>query len=141
VPPARALTEQVMIGARAQLMGKALAVPTVVVSPDPNVRWRVVNGGVERSIDGGTTWETQSTGVPVTLTSGAAPSPTICWLVGPGGIVVLSTDGRTWRRVQFPEAIDLTSIRASDGTNATVTAADGRTFATVDAGKTWRSDR
>ena len=141
VPPARALTEQVMIGARAQLMGKALAVPTVVVSPDPNVRWRVVNGGVERSIDGGTTWETQSTGVPATLTAGAAPSPTICWLVGPGGIVVLSNDGRTWQRVQFPEAIDLTSIRASDGTNATVTAADGRTFTTVDAGKTWRADR
>ena len=123
-------------------MGGASEVTTVIVSPDSSVRWRIAGGSeVERTIDGGRTWEIQSTGVPATPTSGAAPSPTICWLVGPGGIVVLSTDGRTWRRVQFPEAIDLTSIRASDGTNATVTAADGRTFTTVDAGKTWRSDR
>jgi len=130
-----------MTGARAQLMAKALAVPTVIMSPDANIRWRIVRGdGVERSIDGGTTWEIQSTAVPATLTAGAAPSPTICWLVGPGGLVVVSTDGKTWQRVSFPEAIDLTSIRASDAANATVTAIDGRTFTTVDGGKTWRAN-
>jgi photosystem II stability/assembly factor-like uncharacterized protein len=50
----------------------------------------------------------------------------------------LSTDGRTWQRVAFPESVDLVSIRASDGVNATVTAADGRTFTTTDGGRTWR---
>jgi len=52
--------------------------------------------------------------------------------------VVLSIDGRTWQRVQFPEAIDLTAVRAPDATNAIVTAADGRTFTTADGGRTWR---
>ncbi len=126
--------------ASARAMAKVSAVPTEVVSPNQNVRWRIlVAGVVERSTDGGTNWQRQSTGVPVMLTAGAAPSPTICWLVGPGGIVLLSTDGRTWRRIPFPEAIDLASIRASDEANATVTAADGRMFTTNDGGNTWRS--
>ena len=140
LPPTRVLTEQMRIGARAELMAKALAVPTVIVSPDANVRWRIATGGdVERSVDGGGTWENQSTGASTPPTAGAAPSPTICWLVGPGGLVVLSTDGKTWQRVPFPEATDLRSIRASDAANATVTAIDGRTFTTVDGGNTWRA--
>src|SRR5262245_13258062 len=110
-----------------------------VVSPNRNIRWRIVTGGaVERSIDGGVSWQTQSTGATATLTAGAAPAPTVCWLVGPAGVVLLSTDGRTWQRVTFPEAVDLVSIRASDAAIATVTAADGRTFTTIDGGKTWR---
>jgi hypothetical protein len=126
--------------ASARALTKMSAVPTEVMSPNQNVRWRILTGGgVERSIDGGTTWQRQSTGVPATLTAGSAPSPAICWLVGPGGIVVLSTDGRTWRRIPFPEVIDLASIRASDEANAAVTAADGRTFITTDGGSTWRS--
>src|SRR5437870_11284518 len=137
----RAMADQAMFGARAQVMAKGIAVPTIIFSPDANVRWRIVTaGGVERSIDGGVTWETQSTGVPATLTAGVAPSATICWLVGPGGLVVLSIDGKTWQRISFPETIDLASIVASDAANATVTAADGRTFTTVDGGKTWRAN-
>ena len=110
-----------------------------VVSPDRNTRWRLVTGGgVEHSTDGGATWQVQSTGAARSLTTGAAPAPTTCWLVGRAGIVLLSTDGRTWQRVAFPETIDLVAIRASDGANATVTAADGRAFTTTDGGKTWR---
>jgi hypothetical protein len=124
---------------RAETLAKASLIPSEIVSPNVKVRWRIpAAGSVDRSIDGGMTWQTQSTGVPATLTAGTAPSPTICWLVGPGGIIVLSTDGRTWQRVPFPEAIDLASIRASDEVNATVTTADGRTFVTTDGGKTWR---
>jgi photosystem II stability/assembly factor-like uncharacterized protein len=119
-------------------LAKVAALPIEVVSPDPLVRWRVLTSGtVGRSTDGGTTWQTQSTGVIATLTAGAAPTPTTCWLAGAGGIVLLSADGRTWQRVAFPEAIDLTSIHATDAANATVTAADGRTFTTADGGKTW----
>jgi Putative zinc-finger len=126
--------------ASARALTKMAAAPTEVISPNQDVRWRILTGGgVERSIDGGSTWQTQSTGVPATLTAGYAPSPAICWLVGPGGIVVLTTDGRTWRRLPFPEAIDLASVRASDEATAIVTAADGRTFATIDGGNTWRA--
>jgi hypothetical protein len=114
-----------------------------VVSVDPGKRWRIVAGGaVQRSIDGGSTWETQETGVSVTLAAGASPLPSVCWLVGPGGIVLLQTDGRSWRRIAFPEPTDLASIRASDERTATVTTADGRMFSTADGGVTWtRSPR
>ena len=110
-----------------------------IQSPNQNVVWRVVAGtSVERSTDGGTTWQPQSIGAPAQLAAGAAPSPTVCWLVGSGGVVLLTNDGRTWQRVAFPAAVDLTAIFATDGSNATVTASDGRAFVTTDGGKTWR---
>ena len=133
------LSDRAASRVRAETLAKASLIPSEIVSPNVKVRWRILTAGsVARSIDGGMTWQMQSTGVPATLTVGTAPSPTICWLVGPGGIIVLSTDGRTWQRVPFPDAIDVTSIRASDEVNATVTTADGRTFITTDGGKTWR---
>jgi hypothetical protein len=136
---ARGLSDRTASRLRTEAVSKILPIPTEIVSPDVNVRWRILTGGiVARSIDGGTTWQTQSTGVAAAFAAGSAPSPTICWLVGPAGIIVLSTDGRTWQRVPFPEGIDLASIRASGSVNATVTAADGRTFITSDGGKTWR---
>jgi len=120
------------------LMRRAL-VAVDVVSPDPGMRWRLLPAGqVGRSIDRGVTWQTQSTGAPITLTAGAAPAPTVCWLVGPGGVVVLTTDGVTWQRLAFPDASDLIAVRATDAANATVTTADGRTFRTTDGGKSWR---
>jgi hypothetical protein len=133
------LSDRAASRVRAEALAKESVTPPEIVSPNVKVRWRILTGGsVARSIDGGMIWQMQSTGVPATLTAGTAPSPTICWLVGQGGIIVLSTDGRTWQRLPFPEAIDLTSIRASDEVNATVTTADGRTFITTDGGKTWR---
>jgi hypothetical protein len=111
---------------------------TMIVSSNPGSRWRIVpNGVVQRSADGGSTWQTQQTGVAVTLIAGASPSPSVCWLVGPGGIVLLSTDGQSWRRVTFPEPTDLVAVRATDDKTATVTTADGRAFSTDDGGLTW----
>jgi photosystem II stability/assembly factor-like uncharacterized protein len=124
--------------APAQTIAKSSA-PVDIPTPNPDVRWRIVAGNsVQRTTDGGATWQTQSTGFPVRLTTGAAPSSTICWLVGPGGLVLVASDGRTWQRVAFPERIDLAAILATDGSNATATAADGRVFTTSDGGKTWR---
>jgi photosystem II stability/assembly factor-like uncharacterized protein len=73
----------------------------------------------------------------MTLTAGSSPSPSICWLVGPEGTVLITTDGRTWQRMNFPEAVDLVSIRATDDKTATVTAVDGRVFTTTNRGLTW----
>ena len=126
-------------GAPAQALAKTSAATPDIVSPDRNARWRLRNpGSIERSLDGGLTWQTQPTGVATPLVSGAAPSPTICWVIGTGGIVLRSIDGATWQRVGLAEAIDLTAIRAADALNATVTTADARTFTTDDGGKTWR---
>ena len=112
-------------------------IQSAIQSPNRDVRWRIVGGTiVERSTDGGIAWQTQSTG-GYRLVAGAAPSPTVCWLVGYGGVILLSTDGQTWHRLEFPEAIELTAILATDASSATVTSADGRTFSTADGGKTW----
>jgi hypothetical protein len=111
-----------------------------IQSPNQDVRWRIVAGTVvERSTDGGISWQTQSTEGRVRLVAGVAPSATVCWLVGSGGVVLRSIDGRTWQRAAFPEMIDLTAIVATDASSATVTAADGRVFITVDGGQTWRT--
>jgi hypothetical protein len=136
---ARAETITIVSGSQAASarMRSALR-DTLVVSSHPSTRWRIVTGGtVERSTDGGITWETQVTGATVTLTAGVSPSPFVCWLVGPGGIVLVTTDGRSWQRLAFPEAVDLVAIRATDDRTATVTTIDGRRFSTADGGQTW----
>ena len=122
----------------AALLRDAQQFPTVIVSSNASSRWRILaNGAVQHSIDGGSTWEMQSTGVTVTLAAGASPAPLTCWLVGPEGIVLLSTDGRSWRRLAFPETANLTSVRATDDKRATVYRSDGRAFSTTDGGQTW----
>jgi Photosynthesis system II assembly factor YCF48 len=127
--------------APAQPMAKTFsfgAPETIIVSSNPASRWRILQGGqVQRSADGGATWQTQTTGVSETLSSGSSPTPSVCWLVGPRGIVLRTTDGRSWTRIPFPEAVPLTSIRATDDRTATVTTEDGRQFVTEDGGRTW----
>jgi hypothetical protein len=127
--------------AAAQPMAKTFsfgAPETIIVSSNPASRWRILQGGqVQRSADGGATWQTQTTGVSETLSGGWSPSPSVCWLVGPRGIVLRTTDGRSWTRIPFPEAVPLTSIRATDDRTATVTTEDGRQFVTEDGGRTW----
>lgn len=112
--------------------------PTLIASTNPRQLWQIgTDGAVLHTVDGGSTWETQRTGVAVTLTAGASPSPSVCWLVGPSGIVVLTTDGRSWQTIPFQEKVDLVAVRATNEKTATVTAADGRTFSTTDGGVTW----
>ena len=123
-------------------MAKAMvarAAPVVeIVSSNPGSRWRIVAGrSVQRSMDGGSTWQDQELGVSVALTAGSSPTPSVCWLVGSGGTVLVTVDGRTWRRLAFPETVELIAVRATDAQSATVTTADGRTFSTVDGGATW----
>jgi hypothetical protein len=125
-------------GQAASAANRLATAGAVIVSTSPASRWRfVTGGGVERSTDGGVTWQAQETGATVTLAGGASPSPSVCWLVGPAGTVLLSTDGKFWQRIPFPEPTDLTSVRAADDRTATVTASDGRTFTTRDGGLTW----
>lgn len=116
----------------------AASAPTVVVSSDPNVRWRVAGASVQRSTDGGRTWTPQSTGTTDQLLAGSSPAPDVCWIVGRNGLVLLTTDGRTWRRLDAPETtIDLVGVTAVDAAIATVSTADGRTYRTSNAGRTW----
>jgi hypothetical protein len=119
-------------------MFRADAPPLEIPSPESAVRWRVVGQrAIARTTDGGTTWQAQTADVPLPLTAGSASSSTVCWLVGRAGLVLRTTDGGTWQRVRFPEAVDLTAVKATDEKSAVVTTSNGRTFATLDGGQTW----
>jgi hypothetical protein len=125
--------------------------PIDIASPEPAFRWRLLPPAtIQRSPDGGATWTTQSTRTPglalltsgdgaqpVVLTAGSAPARDVCWIVGRAGLVLLSNTGTAWQRRPFPEAADLTAVRAIDARTAVVTTADGRQFSTADGGATW----
>jgi hypothetical protein len=130
-PPPAPLNETVAVG---RLDASAIE----IASPDASIRWRIgAPGMVQRSSDGGATWETLSIGATNDLTAASAPSATVCWIAGRAGTVLLTTNGREWQRVAFPERVDIIAIQAVDGRAATVTTADGRTFRTADGGLTW----
>jgi hypothetical protein len=113
--------------------------PLEVRSPDPAVRWRFVGPGfVERSVDGGASWQGHPTGVAGFLMAGASPSPQVCWAVGRSGTVLLTTDGTRWQQVTSPADVDLVSIDATDARTAVVTARDGRMFRTTNGGQSWQ---
>lgn len=124
----------------------AVAAPVEIRSPESPYRWRIIPpAGVQRTTDGGATWaivDPIATGnrgnrSSVALVAGSSPGRDVCWIVGRAGLVLLSTDGATWHRRPLPETVDATAVRATDATNAIVTTADGRRFATVDGGLSW----
>lgn len=96
-------------------------------------RWRVVEGRLEGSDDGGRAWRTAAG--PVTALSSDAGA--VVWAVGRAGLVLRTTDGTSWVRVAAPAAADLIEVRATDARTATVRAADGRAWSTTDGGSTW----
>ena len=136
--PAAPLSRAEAKDERLQLKARAAAPADTIVSPDPNSRWRMNGRSIERSTDGGRTWKSQPPGTDLDLNAGSSPAPAVCWIVGKGGLVLLSTDGETWRRLSFPDAsVDLVAVTAIDGLTATVTAANGRVYRTLDAGRSW----
>jgi hypothetical protein len=121
--------------ATVQLQARA---PLEIVSPNPDSRWRIVDGtAIQRSTTGGRVWEAAVITPPAQVTAGSSPGALVCWLVGPRGAIRLTTDGVQFRIVPFPERVDLDGVRATSATMAVVTAIDGRAFRTEDQGVTW----
>ena len=134
------LAETVVVTGRTPLVqAKAsVAMPILVSAKDnPDTRWRFGPGArIEGSADAGRTWRLQYSGTGELLT-GSSPGGTTCWAVGAAGLVLRTTDGQAWAARPFPEQVDLTAVTATDALHATVTARDGRRFATEDGGTTW----
>jgi photosystem II stability/assembly factor-like uncharacterized protein len=94
-------------------------------------------GVIEKSEDGGATWKPEYLETRALILAGAAPTAKICWLVGVNGIILRTTNGAHWKTIRPPVGADFVRVEAEDGLTATVTATDGRKFATVDGGKSW----
>jgi hypothetical protein len=110
-------------------------------TPNTNVLWRPADAGfVERSPDGGATWEGQMLpGLSGEIDAGSSPKPKICWLVGSGGSIFVTKDAMNWNKIAPPVPADFSAVTAKDASNATITAADGRQFQTTDGGKRWKA--
>jgi len=109
-------------------------------APSVPMRWRILpSGSVERSPRGSTTWERVTIDPPAFIYAGEAPTSRVCWLVGRDGVVLRTTDAQHFERLNVPDAANLVSVRALDADRATVTTIDGRTFSTIDGGRSWQS--
>jgi len=120
---------------------------SLLKAPSGSTLWRAGNGGViERSTDAGKTWVSQMSPSQEDWLAGAAVSDTVCWLAGRNGTVARTVDGARWEHISPPAQAagadaklpDWTGITARDALSATITANDGRKFATSDGGKTWQ---
>jgi hypothetical protein len=119
---------------------------SLLKAPSGSTLWRAGKGGIiERSTDNGKTWVSQMSPSQEDWLAGAAVSDTVCWLVGRNGAIARSMDGEHWDRVAPPmqaagtagKLPEWAGITARDAQSATITASDGRHFATQDGGKTW----
>ena len=74
------------------------AAPAEIVSPDPQIRWRIVpTGRLERSTNAGRTWEAVTFPQPVTATAVLAPSATTAIVTAADGRQFRTDDqGKTW---------------------------------------------
>jgi hypothetical protein len=120
---------------------------SLLKAPSGSALWRAGKGGIiERSTDAGKTWVSQMSPSQDDWLAGVAVSDTVCWLVGRNGAIARTADGARWERIAPPsqalgtdgKLTDWTAVTARDGLSATITASDGRRFATPDAGKTWQ---
>jgi hypothetical protein len=112
----------------------------LIVSPNKKQAWRVgPGGGIERSTDGGKTWQPQSSGVTADLLAGYAPADNVCWIVGKAGALLLTTDGgKHWKQLASPISEDLGGVHALDALHASIwDVPRGKTFETSDGGLTW----
>jgi photosystem II stability/assembly factor-like uncharacterized protein len=127
-------------GDRSELAPTPRWVLASAAAPGNIVRWQVgADGHIERLAAGKPAQAMQS-GVSEDLLSVSAPSAAVCWIVGRGGTVLRTDDGGShWQKLPSPASRDLIGVTARNAREATVLAADSHRYATVDAGRTWRS--
>jgi Putative zinc-finger len=110
----------------------------IVRTPDRSILWRIGSAGfVERSEDGGRTWNGTLPRQNAHYVAGSAPSAKVCWLLGNGGIILLTQDAANWQTIPPPVQANFVAVAARDAWTATVTTANGRRFTTTNQGDSW----
>ena len=108
------------------------------ISPaDRSVTWIVGRNGTISRLDANGSKHPQQSGVRIDLVAGAAPSSSVCWVVGSGGTILRTIDGEHWAAVASPTTENLVSVSSGSATDATITTASIKSFATSDGGATW----
>ena len=118
-----------------------------VLAPSGKILWRAGKAGkIQRSMDAGRTWTTQSSSTQQDWTAGAAPSETVCWLVGRNGAIARTTDGEHWTPIAPPmpasggmdQLPDWTGVIATSELDATITSRNQKRYRTQDGGQSWQ---
>jgi len=111
----------------------------------PSPRWSVSDSGVlQRSFDGGRSWQDVAVGGGVTFRAVATVGSEV-WAGGSGAALFHSADGgEHWSQVPMQvkgtaPSGDIVRIEFTDVQSGIVTTSAGETWTTSDAGTTWRS--
>jgi hypothetical protein len=115
-----------------------------VANPKLPPRWTLTAAGtVQRSLDGGITWQRIQVAHDRIFRSVAAAGPSI-WLGGQNGILFHSSDaGQHWRQIKasatkpLPQS-DIIGIEFEDGQHGKLTTASNESWITSDAGRSWQ---
>lgn len=101
-PDAPPPSEQARLRSETFIDAQRQAAITEATSPDPLVRWRIIPPArLERSTDGGNTWEPVSLPQPINLAAVRAPSATTAIVTAADGRQFRTDDqGRTWNPVR-----------------------------------------
>ena len=102
------------------VMGKVSS--QMILTPDSAILWRFAGSGfVERSTDGGATWQGEEPSAGGQLIAGAAPSANVCWIVGRDGLILLTKDAKSWKKIPPPVDADFVAVSAESAPSAIVT--------------------
>jgi photosystem II stability/assembly factor-like uncharacterized protein len=90
---------------------------------------------IEQSTDGGTTWMTEHT-ADRSIRASVFVNENVAWVVGDNGLILRRTTNG-WFGASAPADGNITAVKASSPSRATITLEDGRAFTTANGGVTW----
>jgi len=106
---------------------------------DDNRGWAVGQGGtVLATVDGGVSWNAQTSGTTFDIGQAIFPTATAGWLTSEFGELLRTADGgASWRRVSYGRNDYVLALGASDAETAWLTTTLGAGFVTRDGGSSW----